>query len=96
MTIRRTARGKMIDMAKLAAMNEKTRTVGNTSQNARGDILDKKGNVVVTAQSRASQAYSRTVAMRPENTIVRDNQVSPDPITEEDDGGFDDSLNGED
>jgi len=43
---RRTANGKAIDMEGLAAKNELTPAVGNTSVNARGDIIDSEGNIV--------------------------------------------------
>jgi hypothetical protein len=43
MAIHRTALGKQIDMAALAAKNEKTRAVGNMKVNARGDTIDGKG-----------------------------------------------------
>ena len=36
----RTAQGKNIDMAALAAKNERTRAVGNMNVNARGDTID--------------------------------------------------------
>ena len=46
----RTARGSMIDMAALAAQNERTRAVGNVPMNARGDRLNEDGTVRVKAE----------------------------------------------
>jgi len=46
----RTARGSMIDMAALAAQNERTRAVGNVPMNARGDRLNVDGTVKVKAE----------------------------------------------
>ena len=46
----RTARGSMIDMAALAAQNERTRAVGNVPMNARGDRLNEDGTVKVKAE----------------------------------------------
>ena len=53
----RTARGKMIDMAALAAKNETTKAVGNVLMNARGDRLNPDGSVRFTAEeiARADQ-----------------------------------------
>ena len=39
----KTAMGKTVDMAALAAKNEKTRAVGNMKVNARGDTIDAQG-----------------------------------------------------
>lgn len=53
----RTARGKMIDMAALAAKNETVKAVGNVLMNARGDRLNPDGSVRFTAEeiARADQ-----------------------------------------
>ena len=40
----------MIDMAALAAQNERTRAVGNVPMNARGDRLNEDGTVKQTGQ----------------------------------------------
>jgi hypothetical protein len=42
----RSAQGKLIDMAVIAAMNEKTRAVGNMKINARGDEIDSFNRIV--------------------------------------------------
>lgn len=47
----KTARGKVLDMAALAKKHEETRAVGNVLMNARGDRLDRKGNVKATVQA---------------------------------------------
>lgn len=41
----KTALGKTINMAALAAKHETTRAVSNIPVNARGDIIDNRGNV---------------------------------------------------
>ena len=41
----RTAKGKKLDMAGLAAKHEEVRAISNVSMNARGDRLDKNGKV---------------------------------------------------
>ena len=42
----KTARGKNIDMGALILQNENVRAVGNMKVNARGDLLDDKGQVI--------------------------------------------------
>ena len=59
----KTARGRMIDMAALAAKNETARSVGNVLMNARGDRLNSDGTVKYTAQEIAqADAAQRTPA----------------------------------
>ena len=59
----KTARGKVIDMAALAAKNETARSVGNVLMNARGDRLNSDGTVKYTAQEIAqADAAQRTPA----------------------------------
>jgi hypothetical protein len=60
----RTAMGKTIDMAALAAKNEHVRAVGNMKVNARGDVIDDKGRVVKPVTERATEHYSKTVGNR--------------------------------
>ena len=60
----KTARGRIIDMAALAAKAEETRAVSNVPVNARGDIIDNRGNVKVTKEKiTAAQRYSATTWM---------------------------------
>lgn len=47
----KTARGKVIDMAAMAAKHENDRAVSNVPMNAKGDRLDKHGNVKETVQA---------------------------------------------
>lgn len=60
----RTAQGKMVDMAALAAKNERTRAVGNMKVNARGDTIDATGKVVVPVTQKVGQQYQKTVGNR--------------------------------
>ena len=61
MAIHRTAQGRTVDMATLAARNEKVRAVGNMNVNARGDILDNNNNVVKDNTNRVKSVYRNTV-----------------------------------
>ena len=70
----RTSRGKLIDMGALAQKHEETRAVGNVPMNARGDRLDKDGNVVATVQS-VSRVQHDT--QQPKEAIPLSNPVAP-------------------
>lgn len=61
MAVYRTAQGKQIDMAALAAKNEKTRAVGNMRVNARGDTIDGSGKVIEPVTAKVSKQYEKTV-----------------------------------
>lgn len=57
----RSAQGKNIDMAALAARNEKVRAVGNMKVNARGDTIDGNGKVLIPVTQKVGQKYQNTV-----------------------------------
>jgi len=60
----KTARGRVIDMAALAKTNETNRAVspGNVNMNARGDRIDKSGNVLQTVKAKARAQHDTTTA----------------------------------
>jgi hypothetical protein len=60
----KTAKGRIIDMAALAKLNEQDRAVspGNAKMNGRGDHLDSSGNVVQTVQAKARAVHNTTSA----------------------------------
>lgn len=60
----RSAQGKTVDMAALAAKNERTRAVGNMKVNARGDTIDASGKVVVPVTQKVGEQYQKTVGNR--------------------------------
>jgi|APCry1669191860_1035381.scaffolds.fasta_scaffold46720_2 hypothetical protein len=70
MGIYRSAQGKKVDMARLMAQNEKVQAVGighdgkktsGLKVNARGDLIDNKGNVVKSINQKRSETYGKTV-----------------------------------
>jgi hypothetical protein len=82
----KTAMGKTVDMAALAAKNEKVRAVGNIPVNARGDTIDSTGRVVVPATKKASDGYQKTVGNRSANltkSVPRPSQVERELTPEE-------------
>jgi len=60
----RTSKGKILDMAALAAKNEKSRAVGNMKVNARGDTIDGEGKIVIPVTEKVADKYSKTVGQR--------------------------------
>ena len=78
MSIRRTALGNTVDMSALASQNELVRAVGNMNANARGDTIDKDGNVVVPVTKKVNDRYQRTVTNRAANVVDRNREnLSP-------------------
>lgn len=88
----KTARGRVIDMSALAKQNEKERAVspGNITMNARGDRIDKSGNVVQTVQAKARAQHNTTSAPEkrklseapgsPQATKKKLEKKEPDPV----------------
>lgn len=77
----RTAQGKVLDMTALAAKNERTRAVGNQPVNARGDIIDSMGKVVIPANEKVNKTYTKTVGNKSAQP-VKNNVTSVKPIPE--------------
>ena len=71
----KTAKGKVIDMAAMAQKHEETRAVGNIPMNARGDRLDRAGNVKQTVQNISRRQHS---AVEPAQTAAVSDPV-PEP-----------------
>ena len=63
----RTALGRSVDMAALAAKNEHVRAVGNQKVNARGDTIDSNGKVIKSVNSKVNSGYAKTVGNRSAN-----------------------------
>ena len=86
----KTHRGREFNMSAFAEKNGDTRAVGNSSMNARGDIVDARGNVKIPTQtiSRAladvKNKESKTVSLKADETItpVKNTAVVADPVEE--------------
>lgn len=100
----RSAQGKTVDMAALAAKNEKTRAVGNMKVNARGDTIDASGKIIVPVTQKVGQKYQATVGNRTAQPVknkakpvkeVAQPVVEPKELTTEElelDNSFEDDL----
>lgn len=75
MAIYKTAQGRMLDMAALAAKNERTRAVGNMKVNARGDIIDRNGNIVTPVNEKINNQYAKTVGNKSAIPVGRNGEV---------------------
>jgi hypothetical protein len=80
----RTAMGKTVDMAALAARNEKTRAVGNMKVNARGDSIDAQGRIIKPVTAKVNEQYANTVGNRSSHVVRRPVQqtrpTTPTPV----------------
>jgi hypothetical protein len=86
--IYRTALGKQVDMGALLLKNEDVRAVGNMGVNAKGDVLNKKNEIVATKAQQVNQQYRKQIR----NQIV-DVPVGTAVVVEEDTiEGFDTPL----
>lgn len=79
MAVYRTAMGKAVDMAALAARNEKTRAVGNMKVNARGDTIDSNGRIVKPVTSKVNEQYANTVGNRSSHVVKKTQRPVPTP-----------------
>ena len=84
MSVYRSALGRSVDMAALAAKNEKVRAVGNMKVNARGDIIDGMGKVIKPANEKVNERYSRTVGNKSAQPVKQPRPTIPaKPIVKE-------------
>jgi len=74
MAQRRSAQGKIVDMAALAAKNERVRAVGNMKVNARGDTIDAAGKIVVPVTQKVGEKYQRTVGNKSAHEVKSKNK----------------------
>ncbi len=72
----KTALGRTINMAALAAKNETTRAVSNIPVNARGDIIDNRGNVKISKEEIAKQ-FNKDMLIGVEETISIKEEDTP-------------------
>ena len=74
--MKKTARGKVINIAELAAKNETKRAVSNVPRNARGDIIDNRGNVKVSNETIQAVLHKDNVVVEETISIKEDEQTT--------------------
>jgi len=84
----KTARGRVIDMSALVAKHEKTRAVSNVPVNARGDIIDSRGEVKVTKSEINNEYYKNNVP----NSDLTEEGIKEEPVVESDQTESDDPI----
>lgn len=57
--IYKTAQGRQVNMDTLRLLNEKEIAVGNMGTNARGDSIQKNGEIIQTRNERIKEYYDR-------------------------------------
>lgn len=74
--VHRTARGVSVDIDQLRLANETTVAVGNQRVNARGDVLDSKGNVITTKDEVMAKHYNtnRTFNIPTDQPVLESNK----------------------
>jgi len=79
----KTHKGREFNMSAFAEQNGDTRAVGNASMNARGDVIDAKGNVKIPTQtisravSNLQNNESKKVSLKADETITPVQNTSP-------------------
>jgi hypothetical protein len=73
----KTAKGKTLDMGALAAQNEETRAISNMPINARGDIIDNRGNVKVSREDISKEFYKDNVPGSDETKVSIKDEIKP-------------------
>lgn len=82
----KTARGKTINMGALAAKNEKAKAVSNVPVNARGDIVDNRGNVKVSKEKVAAVVHSeKELIGSTEEVNLKEEEIRVDALDAYDD-----------
>jgi hypothetical protein len=87
----KTHKGREFNMAAFVDRNAETRAIGNVPMNARGDIVDSKGNVKVTAGqiakglSHVNDKRSKTVSIKEDSASkpTKSKKVQADTVVEE-------------
>lgn len=59
-----TARGRPIDMHQMRIQNGRKPALGNASKNARGDLIDKKTNIVLKTQEQITAEWAAAKRQR--------------------------------
>lgn len=83
----RTYRGREFNMTAFAEKNAESRAVGNVPMNGRGDIVDSKGNVKVSAKQMANamsavnnkKTTQVSLKQDAESAPIKNTSIKPDP-----------------
>ena len=73
----KTRRGKTLNMAQLAAQNETARAISNVPINARGDIIDNRGNIKVPREQISKEYYRDNLQGIEEKVSIKTDDLEP-------------------
>lgn len=73
----KTARGRTLNMGQLAAQHEQTRAVSNVPVNAKGDIIDNRGNVKVPREEISKEYYRDNLTGIEEPVSIKEDTEPP-------------------
>lgn len=75
----KTHRGREFNMSAFAEKNGDTKVVGNVSMNARGDIIDAKGNIKIPTQTISRMAADLKNSDTKHVSLKADDKISAPP-----------------
>jgi hypothetical protein len=78
----KTARGKTVNMGALAQQYERERAVSNVPVNAKGDIIDNRGNVKIPREQVAKEYYKNNVPGSEEQISIKTDDEETTPVQE--------------
>jgi len=79
----KTTQGQYIDMQSLVAAHEGERAVSNVPINAKGDIIDNRGNVTVTREEIKKEYYTDTIVGDTSTVSISNDFSNTDTSTSE-------------
>lgn len=71
----RSALGKPVDMGSLLLKNENVRAVGNMGVNAKGDVIDKKNDSVMSKTQQVNQQYRKQIRNQIEDVPIANTNI---------------------
>lgn len=82
MTTIKTARGKQINMQTIVSKNETTRAVSNVPVNARGDIIDSRGQVKISREKVSQEYYKNNVPGAEQTVSIKEDSTDKETSTD--------------
>tara|TARA_B100000809_G_scaffold257328_1_gene298696 strand:+ start:50 stop:451 length:402 start_codon:yes stop_codon:yes gene_type:complete len=79
----KSARGKKVNMATIVAKGERQRAVSNAPLNARGDIIDSRGEIKVTREHLSKEFYKNNLPGIEEEISISSSDSDTTDVIEE-------------
>lgn len=78
----KTARGRTIDMSAIRAKHEDTRAISNMPINAKGDIIDNRGKVVVPREEISKEYYKQNLPGIEQRVSIKEEEGEPEVVAQ--------------